>query len=215
MKPTLTLLTALLLAPLAASHAADAPAGYPKPVSFRAATPEMLSEMDCLQMLVSDLMPEERRGVEEAFKKLHPDRTVLVQHDGELVGAWQFLPKQVLEDWDLWPVTPEMAGRARRLQGFADGLHPVTDFLGYWLYDAGSDSLNVIPAKQRAVTILVKDIAPFQPNTLGRTVAELRKEVGLDAYEAAIPTQTSQWFILVSDDRPMSVSSDMITVGAK
>jgi hypothetical protein len=36
-----------------------------------------------------------------------------------------------------------------------------------------------------------------------------------DTYEAAIPTQTAQWFILVSDDRPMSVSSDMITVGAK
>lgn len=115
-------------------------------------------------MLVSDIMPEERRGVEGAFKKLHPDRTVLVQHDGGLVGAWQYLPKQVLEDWDLWPVTPEMAGRAHRLQGFADDLHPVTDFLGYWLYDAGSDSLNAIPAKQRAVTIQIKDIAPLQEN---------------------------------------------------
>ncbi len=36
-----------------------------------------------------------------------------------------------------------------------------------------------------------------------------------DTYEAAIPAEAAQWFILVSDDRPMSVSSDMITVGAK
>jgi hypothetical protein len=182
MKLTLSRLAALLLAPLAALHADDTPAGYPKPVSFRAATPEMLAEMDGLQMLVSDLLSEERRGVEEAFKKRHPDRTVLVQHDGGMIGAWQFLPRQVFEDWGLFPVTKEMAARAGRLQGFADGLHPITDFLGYWLYDAGSDSLNAIPAEQRAVTIQVKDIAPFQPNTLGRTVAELRKEVGLDAY---------------------------------
>lgn len=182
MKPTLTLLTTLLLAPLATPRAADVPGGYPKPVSFRAVTPEMLTEMDSLQMLVSDLMSEERRGVEEAFKKLHPDRTVLVQHDGGLVGAWMFLPQQVLEDWGLDPVTPEMAGRSRRLQGFADGLHPVTDFLGYWLYDAGADSLDAIPEKQREVTIRVKDVAPFTPNTLGRAIRDLQKEVGQPAY---------------------------------
>jgi len=182
MKHKTTLLAALLLAPLAALHAADVPGGYPKPVSFRAATPEMLAEMDGIQMLVSDLMSEERRGVEEAFKKRHPDRTVLVQHDGALVGAWQFLPRQVFEDWGLYPVTQEVAARAGRLKGFADGLHPITDFLGYWLYDAGSDSLNAIPAKQRAVTIHVKDVEPFKPNTLGRTVKELQKDVGLDAY---------------------------------
>jgi hypothetical protein len=182
MKPALTLLPVLLLAPLATPRAADVPGGYPKPVSFRAATPEMLAEMDSLQMLVSDLMSEERRGVEEAFKKLHPDRTVLVQHDGGLVGAWMFLPQQVLEDWGLDPVTPEMAGRSRRLRGFADGLHPVTDFLGYWLYDAGADSLDAIPEKQREVTIRVKDVAPFKPNTLGRAIRDLQKEVGQPAY---------------------------------
>jgi hypothetical protein len=126
MKLTLSRLAALLFTPLAALHAADVPPGYPKPVSFRAATPEMLSEMEGIQMLVSDIMPEERRGVEEAFKRLHPDRTVLVQHDGALVGAWQFLPRQVFEDWGLYPVTKEMAARAGRLQGFADGLHPIT-----------------------------------------------------------------------------------------
>jgi hypothetical protein len=36
-----------------------------------------------------------------------------------------------------------------------------------------------------------------------------------DAYEAPIPAEAAQWFILVSDDRPMSVSSDMMTVRTK
>lgn len=179
----LALVSALLLIPLSALRAEDVPGGYPKPVSFRAATPEMLPEMAFVQMLVSDLLPEERRQVEASFKKLYPDRVVLVQHDADpLVAAWFYTPQQVLEDWGLYPVTQEMAQRGPRLQGFADGLHPVTDFLGYWLYDAGSDTLNAIPAKQRGVTVRVKDVGPFRPNTLDRTIRKLRKEVGLDAY---------------------------------
>ena len=177
---------AALFSSASSVSAADVPGGYPKPVSFRAATPEMLAEMESIQMLVSDLLSDDRRGVEEAFKKRHPDRTVLIQHDGMPAGAWQFLPQQVLEDWGLHPVTLETAKRAPRLQGLADGLHPVTDFLGYWLYDAGSDSLNAIPAKQRTVSIQVKDTAPFKPNTLGRTIRGLRKEAGLDAYHKQV-----------------------------
>jgi hypothetical protein len=177
-------LATALLGSAAVLGAAPVPAaGYPKPVSFRAATPELLPEMGNVQMLVSDILPDVRRGVEAEFKKLHPDRTVLVQHDADpLVAAWFFTPQQVLEDWGLYPVTQEAAARGRRLQGFADGLHPITDFLGYWLYDAGSDSLNAIPAKQRAVTIRVKDVEPFRPNTLGRAIKDLQKEVGLEAY---------------------------------
>jgi len=164
-------------------RAESQPAGYPKPVSFRAATPEMLGEMDFIQMLVSDLMPDERRGVEEAFKKLHPDRTVLIQHDADpLVAAWFFLPQQLLQDWGYDPVTQAVADRIRRLQGFADGLHPVTDFLGYWLYDAGSETLEAIPAERRVVSFRVRDPQPFRPNDLPRAVRELRPKLGLDAY---------------------------------
>lgn len=36
-----------------------------------------------------------------------------------------------------------------------------------------------------------------------------------ETYEAPIPAEAAQWFILVSDDRPTSVSSNMVTVGAK
>jgi dienelactone hydrolase len=36
-----------------------------------------------------------------------------------------------------------------------------------------------------------------------------------DTYEAPIPAEAAQWFILVSDDRPVSVSSDMMTVRTK
>jgi hypothetical protein len=36
-----------------------------------------------------------------------------------------------------------------------------------------------------------------------------------DTYEAPIPAEAAQWFILVSDDRPMSVSSDMMTFKSK
>jgi hypothetical protein len=98
MRPVLLIATALLLTPWTALHAAEAPAGYPKPVSFRAATPELLRAMGGIQMLVSDLLSDDRRGVEEAFKRLHPERTVLIQHDG-VDGAWMFLTQQQLEDW--------------------------------------------------------------------------------------------------------------------
>ena len=68
--------------------------------------------------------------------------------------------------------------------------------------------------------------APFaaeplkDPALLAKAVVD-RKWSGIaaikrgDTYEAAIPAEAAQWFILVSDDRPMSVSSDMITVSAK
>jgi len=70
----------------------------------------MLPALGSIQMVVSDLLSEDRRGVEEAFKRLHPERTVLMQHDG-VDGAWMFLPQQLLEDWGVWPVTAEMAQR--------------------------------------------------------------------------------------------------------
>lgn len=46
--------------------------------------------------------------MEESVEKLHPDRTVLVQHDGAQGGAWKSLPQRQLEDWGIWPLTPEM-----------------------------------------------------------------------------------------------------------
>jgi hypothetical protein len=36
-----------------------------------------------------------------------------------------------------------------------------------------------------------------------------------DTYEAPIPAEAAQWFILASDDRPMSVSSELITSETK
>jgi hypothetical protein len=68
--------------------------------------------------------------------------------------------------------------------------------------------------------------APFEPETLkdptllAKAVVE-RKWSAVpatkhgDTYEAPIPRDAAQWFALVSDDRPTSVSSDMVMIGTR
>lgn len=65
--------------------------------------------------------------------------------------------------------------------------------------------------------------APFaaetlkEPGLLAKAVVE-RKWSAVpatkhgDTYEAPIPAEAAQWFVLVSDDRPMSVSSDIVKI---
>jgi hypothetical protein len=90
---------------------------------------------------------------------------------------------------------------AHRARFSVDAPHPITKAELYWAAPFAAETLKD-PA------LLAKAVVERK----WRSVPATKQD---DAYEAAIPAEAAQWFILVSDDRPMSVSSDMITVGTK
>jgi hypothetical protein len=89
-----------------------------------------------------------------------------------------------------------------RLARFAvEAPHPIVKAELYWAAPFAAETLKDPSLLAKAVVDRKWSAVPATKNG--------------DTYEAAIPAEAAQWFILVSDDRPMSVSSDMITVGAK
>ena len=79
-----------------------------------------------------------------------------------------------------------------------DAPHPIVKAELYWAAPFGAETLK-------------------DPGLLAKAVVD-RKWSAIpaarhgDTYEAPIPAEAAQWFILVSDDRPVSVSSDMMTM---
>ena len=89
-----------------------------------------------------------------------------------------------------------------RLARFAvDAPHPIVKAELYWAAPFAAETL-------KDPSLLAKAVVDRKWNAVPAT------QHG-DTYEAPIPAEAAQWYILVSDDRPMSVSSDMITVSAK
>jgi hypothetical protein len=82
-----------------------------------------------------------------------------------------------------------------------DAPHPILKAELYWAAPLAAETLKDPSLLAKAVVDRKWSAVPATKNG--------------DTYEAAIPAEAAQWFILVSDDRPMSVSSDMITVSAK
>jgi hypothetical protein len=154
--------------------------GYPKPVTFRNITPKLIPHMDWMQMVISDRLISDRQFSDEEFKLRYPDRPVLIQDGGIMSGAFQFAPKQQYED--LGMLDSEVLDAIPRLQSLKTEIDPITDFLGYWLYDAGADSRTLISANTEIVTIEVTDVKPFRPNTHPTTINALKETVGQDSY---------------------------------
>jgi dienelactone hydrolase len=82
-----------------------------------------------------------------------------------------------------------------------DAPHPILKAELYWAAPFAAETL--------------KDPALLAKAVVERKWTAIPATKNGDSYEAAIPAEAAQWFILTSDDRPMSVSSDMITVSAK
>jgi dienelactone hydrolase len=82
-----------------------------------------------------------------------------------------------------------------------DAPHPILKAELYWAAPFAAETLK-------------------DPSLLAKAVVE-RKWTAIpatkngDSYEAVIPAEAAQWFILVSDDRPLSVSSDMVNLSVK
>ena len=164
-------------------HADPLDSGYPKPISFRKITPELVSEYAGIQMVVSDMHVHTRANATALFKARYPGRPVLIQINCEglgLWGSWESVPRQRFEDLGL--LDPSLVEQAPALEILSAGIYPLPDFLGYWTYDAGARTLAAIPAGQETVTLRVNDATAFLPNDAPVTVRELRARVGQDSY---------------------------------
>ena len=84
----------------------------------------------------------------------------------------------------------------------------------YWQVRDNSLYILAPPTEAQTLTFMYQSLA-WVVDQDNPTLYKNRATKNGDTYEAAIPAEAAQWFILVSDDRPMSVSSDMITVSAK
>ena len=157
--------------------------GYPRPVSFRKITPELVPQYDWIQMAISDMHVHTRKNAAALFKARYPERPVLIQINCEglgLWGSWESVPRQRFEDLGL--LDPGLATKAPALEIFSAGIYPLPDFLGYWTYDAGATTLEPIPAGQEIVKLCVSDAAVFRPNDAPVTIRELKARVGQESY---------------------------------
>lgn len=174
---------ALIICSLGAASAEYSSEGYPKPVSFRQITPELVPKYDWIQMVVSDLHVHTRKRAAALFKESHPERPVLIQINCEglgLWGSWESVPRQRFEDLGI--LDSRLIEEAPMLEIFSSGIYPLPDFLGYWTYDAGATVLDLIPADKEVVTIRVTDVVAFRPNDAAVTVRELKARVGQESY---------------------------------
>ena len=98
-------------------------------------------------------------------------------------------------------VTLEKTGDASLARFKVYAPHALTKTDIYWAAPFPSETLQ-------DPTLLAKAVVERKWNAVS---AEKRGEF----FEAHIPAEAAQWFVLVSDDRPVSVSSDMVTIDAK
>ena len=157
-----------------------ADSGYPRPMLFRENFPKLLPQYDHIQLMVSDLHTDKRKFCDAEFKQKHPDALVLVQFNNEptgIWGTWEMLPKQRLED--LRWLEPAIRDSNRLLDLFNHNVHPLMDFPGHWVYEAGSKTKNTIPADKQTITIQVENITPFLPleHRLSKNVAKNHPEI--------------------------------------
>ena len=141
---------ALTVCSLGAASAENSHEGYPKPVSFRQITPELVLKYDWIQMVVSDMHVHTRRDAVARFKERFPDRPALVQINCEglgLWGSWESVPRQRFDDLGI--LDPGLAEKAPVLEIFSSGIYPLPDFLGYWTYDAGARTAGSHPRQPR------------------------------------------------------------------
>jgi hypothetical protein len=141
-------------------------AGYPRPVSFRQESPAMLeADQDKIQMVVSDHGVWTRQYGHEAFAKKFPEKPVLIHVGGDFISANAYSPLQMVKDRGLYEGDVRDRYLATR-SGYEEILNedflPMPGFLGYWVYEAGVNALDEIPAGQH-VTIRVPSIKGFEP----------------------------------------------------
>ncbi len=140
--------------------------GYPLQVSFRQESPGMLeADQDKIEMVVSDHHLNIRQYGHEAFAEKFPGKPVLIHVGGEFISANAYSPLQMVKDRGLY----EGDVRDRYLStrsGFEEILNedflPMPGFLGYWVYEAGVNALEEIPAGQY-VTVRVPSTKGFEP----------------------------------------------------
>lgn len=174
--PTLILVILLICEPMPSVSAGqpDEVLGYPRPFSFREITPKNLPYLDDMAMVVSDLHLRTRQGADLDFKRRHPSRPVLVQINSEglgLWGTWICLPKQRLDDIGLTsPLSLKAFDELNRQ------VYPIIDFPGYWVYEAGADTTETIPADREVVTVGVTDTRPFEPSSHPHSVNRLKRQ---------------------------------------
>lgn len=167
-------LAVVLLCMLTAYGLAEQPndaIGYPRPFSFREINPKNLPHLNDMAMIVSDLHLRTRKGADIEFKQKHPSRPVLVQINTEglgLWGTWICLPEQRLDDVGL---TSPLSLKV--FEELSKHVYPITDFPGYWVYEAGADSTKMIPTDQEVVTVGVTDTKPFEPSSHPHSVSRL------------------------------------------
>jgi len=148
--------------------------GYPRPFSFREINPKNLPYLDDMAMVVSDLHLRTRKGADLDFKQRHPSRPVLVQINTEglgLWGTWICLPEQRLDDIGLTSTRS-----VNVFEELSKQVYPIIDFPGYWVYEAGADSTEPIPADHEIVTVGVTDTRPFEPSSHPHSVNRLKFE---------------------------------------
>ena len=168
-------LTSIILCSLTSFSQAEPPAetmGYPRPFSFREISPKNLPYLDDMGMVVSDLHLRIRRGADLEFKQRHPSRPLLIQINTEglgLWGTWICLPQQRLDDIGL---TSPMSLKV--FEELSKQVYPIIDFPGYWVYEAGADTTEAIPADQEIVTVGVADTKPFEPSSHPHSVNRLK-----------------------------------------
>ncbi len=141
-------------------------AGYPLQVSFRQESPGMLeADQGKIEMVVSDHHVNMRKYGHEAFAEQYPMKPVLIHVGGDFISANAYSPRQMVQDRGLYEGEVKDMYIAFR-QGYEELLKedflPMPDFLGYWVYEAGVDALDEIPAGQY-VTIRVPSTKGFEP----------------------------------------------------
>ncbi len=150
--------------------------GYPKPVMFRANTPDNLAaDGDWFQMVVSDHLVSRRSYSEEKFKEQFPDRPVLIHVGGDFVSANAYTPKQMMQDRGL-----AKGELARKFIQFRRGIEeiirddfvPMPDFLGYWVYQAGVTNQAAVPENERVATLKVANARSFEPRPVTPDITE-------------------------------------------
>jgi hypothetical protein len=181
----------LLIALNAAAGAASSPQelGYPRPMSFRTINPEAVRDgwYDNIDLVVSDLHTYVRKDAVQLFKKKFPNRLALLQINMErigLFGSWESLPVQRFEDLGL--LDPAVMAKNTQLETLGDGRYPLPDFLGWWTYDAGDDTLDSIPADTETVTVRVSLPERFLPCTHPATLNALKSLYGKKAYDKEV-----------------------------
>ena len=150
-----------------ASEPGSPASDYPRPLMFRSNSPENVEAAGHrIGMIISDQHVPQRRYSDELFKKLYPDKPVIIHVAGDYISANAYTSQQMMEDRGMLK-TPLAEEFIKQRGGYKELLSPdflpMPDFLGYWVYEPGTTIARPIPADQQVVTLAVADPTRFEP----------------------------------------------------